>query len=130
MLIIVRDDGKGFDRQKILEHARNKNLLFQSEDEKTDKEIYSIIFMPGFSTKDKVSEYSGRGVGMDVVMNNIQAIGGTVHVESQPDVGSAITIKIPLTLAIITGMNIKVGESIYTIPIKEVKNRSDRNDLT
>jgi two-component system chemotaxis sensor kinase CheA len=121
VLIIVRDDGKGFDRQKILEHARNKNLLFKSEDEMTDKEIYSLIFMPGFSTKDKVSEYSGRGVGMDVVMNNIQAIGGTVHIENQPDVGSAITIKIPLTLAIITGMNIKVGESIYTIPIKEVK---------
>ena len=131
VLIIIRDDGKGFDKDSILNHAKKKGLLFKPEEEMAEKEIFSLIFMPGFSTKDKVTQYSGRGVGMDVVMKNIQAIGGTVNIESKVDVGSVITIKIPLTLAIITGLNIQVGDSIYTIPIKEVREsfRPKKSDI-
>lgn len=87
----------------------------------TDKEIYNLIFQPGFSTKENVSEFSGRGVGMDVVLKNIESIGGTASVESTEGVGSIITLKIPLTLAIIEGMNIKVGNARYTLPTTAIK---------
>jgi two-component system chemotaxis sensor kinase CheA len=121
VIIIIKDDGKGFNKEKILKHAKEKGILTKPEEEMTDKEIYLLIFLPGFSTKENVTEFSGRGVGMDVVMQNIQAIGGNVNIQSEPDVGSTVTIKIPLTLSIISGMNIKVGDSLYTIPIKEIK---------
>jgi len=116
VLITVRDDGKGLDRDRILKKAREKGLLFKPEAEMTDREVYNLILLPGFSTKDDVTEYSGRGVGMDVVANNIEAIGGSVLVDSTPGHGTVITLKIPLTLAIIDGMNIKVGKAIYTLP--------------
>lgn len=119
--IIVRDDGKGLDRNKILEKARQKDLIKKPEHELTDRDIYSMIFLPGFSTSDKVTEYSGRGVGMDVVNKNIEAIGGSVHVDSIPDAGTTVSIKIPLTLAIIDGMKVRVGKTIYIIPITSVR---------
>lgn len=114
--IMVRDDGRGLDRAKILAKAKAQGLLQKPESELSDKEIDSLIFLPGFSTNDRVTEYSGRGVGMDVVMKNIQAIGGSVLVDSNPGMGITITLKIPLTLAIIDGMTIKVGKSRYTVP--------------
>ena len=121
VLIIVKDDGKGLNEQKILEKARTNNLLDKNESEMTKKEIFNLIFLPGFSTKEAVSEYSGRGVGMDVVMKNIEKIGGSVSVESVEEFGSSMTIKIPLTLAIIDGMNVKVGDSRYTLPTSSIK---------
>lgn len=121
VLIIVKDDGKGLNEEKILEKARKNNLLDKNESEMTKKEIFNLIFLPGFSTKEAVSEYSGRGVGMDVVMKNIEKIGGAVTVESVEEFGSSMTIKIPLTLAIIDGMNVRVGDSRYTIPTSSIK---------
>ncbi len=96
-------------------------MLYKNESDFTDKEIYSFIFAPGLSTNEKVTEFSGRGVGMDVVMKNINAVGGNIVVNSEPGKGSMITLKIPLTLAIITGMTIKVGHSRYTIPIMSIR---------
>ncbi|MFB9276028.1 chemotaxis protein CheW [Cohnella cellulosilytica] len=114
--IVVRDDGKGLDKARILRKAAEKDLLHKAGSEMSDKEIYNLIFLPGFSTQETISEYSGRGVGMDVVTKNLNAIRGAVSVESAIDAGTAITLKIPLTLAIIDGMNIKVGEACYTLP--------------
>jgi len=131
VLIIVRDDGKGLNEEKILEKARKNGLIIKPENEMTKKEIFNLIFLPGFSTKEKVSEYSGRGVGMDVVMKNIEKIGGTVSVDSIEGIGSSMTIKIPLTLAIIDGMNVRVGESRYTLPTSSIKEffRPKENDI-
>ncbi len=119
--IIIRDDGKGLNKEGILNRAEERGLLNKSVDEMTDKEIYSLIFLPGFSTKENVTEFSGRGVGMDVVTKNIEKVGGSVSVDSSPSKGTVVTLKIPLTLAIIEGMNISVGKSYYTIPITSIK---------
>ena len=119
--IFVKDDGRGLDREKILKKAREAGLIHKPENELTDKEIYSFIFTPGFSTKENVTEFSGRGVGMDIVSNNISMVGGTIFVDSVPDNGTTISIKLPLTLAIINGMSIKVGKSRYTIPTISIK---------
>ena len=131
VLIIVKDDGRGLNKEKILKRARENGLLHKSENLMTDKEIYSLIFLPGFSTNDSITEYSGRGVGMDVVVKNIEEIGGTVSVDSTPEVGTTITMKIPLTLAIIDGMNIRVGSSRYTIPTTDIREsfRPKENDI-
>lgn len=131
VLIIVRDDGKGLNEEKILEKARKNGLLNKPESEMTKKEIFNLIFLPGFSTKDNVSEFSGRGVGMDVVMKNIEKIGGAVSIDSLEGIGSSITIKIPLTLAIIDGMNVRVGQSRYTLPTSSIKEffRPKENDI-
>lgn len=119
--ITITDDGKGLDKEKILQRALEHGLLDKSENQLTEKEIYSLIFLPGFSTKEKVTEFSGRGVGMDVVMKNIEKIRGSILIDSVPDQGTIMTIKIPLTLAIIDGMTIKVGQSRYTVPITDIK---------
>ncbi len=116
VLIIIKDDGKGLDREKILQKAREKQLFVKPVADITDKELFGMIFLPGFSTNDEVTEFSGRGVGMDVVTQNLELIGGSISVDSTPDCGTTITLKIPLTLAIIDGINIKVGKSHYTIP--------------
>lgn len=121
VLIMVRDDGRGLNKEKILQRAVANQVLQDNERELTDKEIYNMIFLPGFSTKENITEFSGRGVGMDVVMQNIAAVGGTVSVDSIPGEGSVITIKIPLTLAIIDGMTVRVGEMKYTLPTTSIK---------
>ena len=121
VLIIVKDDGAGLNRDKILEKARNNGLLRKAESEYTDKEIHQFIFLPGFSTNDKVTSFSGRGVGMDVVSTNLELVGGTVIVDSTPGEGSTFVLKIPLTLAIIEGMTIRMGGAKYTIPIISIK---------
>ncbi|GFN30455.1 chemotaxis protein CheA [Paenibacillus xylaniclasticus] len=120
VLIVVRDDGRGLNKRKILDKAKFNQLLHKSEADMTDKEIYNLIFLPGFSTKEQITEFSGRGVGMDVVMQNIAAVGGTISVDSHPGRGSVFTIKIPLTLAIIDGMNVRVGEAEYTLPTTSI----------
>lgn len=121
VLIIIRDDGRGLNKEKILKRAKERNLLVRPESELTDKEIYSFIFYPGFSTKDSVTEFSGRGVGMDVVTKNINSIGGNVLIDSELGKGTSITLKIPLTLAIVDGMTIGVGQARYTIPITSIR---------
>ncbi|KAJ49532.1 two-component system chemotaxis sensor kinase CheA [Clostridium tetanomorphum] len=121
VFIIVKDDGRGLDKSKILTKAKEHGAIKKPEEEMTDKEIYSLIFLPGFSTKENVTEFSGRGVGMDVVTKNIEAIGGSILVDSSVNVGTTITMKIPLSLAIIDGMNIKVGNSRYTIPTISIR---------
>ena len=115
VLIIVKDDGRGLDRDKILKKAKENQLLIKSKNEMTDREVYNLILLPGFSTNDQITEFSGRGVGMDVVAKNIGAVGGSLYIDSIPHRGTEITLKIPLTLAIIDGMNIKVGDSCFTI---------------
>ncbi|MDP4145761.1 MAG: chemotaxis protein CheA [Bacillota bacterium] len=119
--IIIKDDGAGLDREKILTKAREHGLINKPEKELTDREIYAFIMLPGFSTKEKVTEFSGRGVGMDVVMKNIEQIRGNIYIDSEKNKGTTISIKIPLTLAIIDGMNVGVGRSRYTIPITAIK---------
>ena len=99
--IIIKDDGKGLDKEKILKKARAQGLIHKPENELTDKEIYSFVLLPGFSTKESVTEFSGRGVGMDVVTKNIESVGGSVIIDSIPDCGSTVSIKIPLTLQLL-----------------------------
>lgn len=119
--IIIKDNGKGLNKEKILKKAMEHGLIDASKDDMTDKDIYSLIFLPGFSTKDNVTEFSGRGVGMDVVTKEIEKIRGTVTVDSIAGKETTISIKIPLTLAIIDGMTIKVGKSAFTIPITAIR---------
>jgi two-component system chemotaxis sensor kinase CheA len=121
VLILVKDDGKGLNKEKILAKAKEKNLLIKREEDMSEKEIFNLILQPGFSTNDKVTEFSGRGVGMDVVSKNIEAVGGSLSVDSTEGRGTVITMKIPLTLAIIDGMNIKVGNARYTLPTIAIK---------
>ncbi len=131
VIIIVKDDGRGLNKEKILQKALDHGLIQDINREIPDREIFSMIFLPGFSTKENVTEFSGRGVGMDVVSNNIEKIGGVVNVDSIAGEGTTMTIRIPLTLAIIDGMNIRVSNSTYTIPITSIKEsfRAKEEDL-
>ncbi len=117
VFIIVADNGKGLDREQIMAKARQQGLLEpgKSESAYTDKEVYQFITLPGFSTNKQVTEFSGRGVGMDVVVSNLQKIGGTLEIDSMPGEGSAMTLKIPLTLAIIDGIVMEAGNSSFVI---------------
>ncbi|BCZ45618.1 chemotaxis protein CheA [Clostridium gelidum] len=119
--IIIKDDGKGLNKDKILKKAREHGLIKGKESDLTDKEIYSMIFLPGFSTNENVTEFSGRGVGMDVVTKEIEKIRGTVTVDSIEGKETTTSIKIPLTLAIIDGMTIKVGNSTFTVPVMAIR---------
>lgn len=121
--ISVEDNGKGLDREKILAKARKQGLLDESKPEAsyTDKEVYQFITLPGFSTNEQVTEYSGRGVGMDVVIQNIQEIGGTLDIESTPGFGSVMSLKIPLTLAIIDGIVMETGNSSFVLETGVIK---------
>lgn len=119
--IVIKDDGKGLDRQKILEKAEEKGILTKNPNDMSDSDVYSLIFAPGFSTKDAITEFSGRGVGLDVVSKNITALGGTIIIDSALGKGTTFTIKIPLTLAIIEGMMMSVGNNIFAVPIISVQ---------
>ncbi len=121
VIIVVSDDGRGIDAAKVLKKAAANGLLNKPESEYSEKEIFNMILLPGFSTNEQVTEFSGRGVGMDVVKKNIEKVGGTVSVESKKGKGTSFIIKIPLTLAIIDGMEISVGNSIFTIPISSIR---------
>lgn len=131
VVITVRDDGRGLDKNKIYQKAISSGLISNKIEDCSDKELFRMILRPGFSTNENVTEYSGRGVGMDVVANNIEHIGGTLTVDSAEGEGTVFTIKIPLTLAIIDGMNIGVGDSCFTIPVTSVKEtfRPARRDI-
>jgi two-component system chemotaxis sensor kinase CheA len=118
VVIEVEDDGRGMNKEKILKKAVEKGLITEEKAAGLpDEKIFEFIFLPGFSTKEQVSELSGRGVGMDVVKNTIESLNGTVSIESKQGVGTKVTIRLPLTLAIIQALLVKVNNYIYAIPI-------------
>lgn len=121
VIITISDDGRGMDPEKILASAKEKGLLTKPDNEYSKKEILQLTLLPGFSTKEKVTEFSGRGVGMDVVTKNIEKVGGTVYISSEIGEGTLTTFKIPLTLAIIDGMECIVGDYQFTIPIANIR---------
>ncbi|NKA33132.1 chemotaxis protein CheA [Ralstonia solanacearum] len=115
IVIEVSDDGQGLNRDKILKKARERGLPVS--DNMTDDEINQLIFAPGFSTADQVTDVSGRGVGMDVVKQNIQSMGGYVEIQSHAGRGTTIRIVLPLTLAILDGMSVKTGDEVFILPL-------------
>lgn len=121
VIISVTDDGHGIDPQAVLSKASRNGLLVKPESEYTQKEILNLLMIPGFSTNEEVTEYSGRGVGMDVVRKNVEKVGGVVSITSEVGQGTCTTLKIPLTMAIVDGMEIAVGDSIFTIPINNIR---------
>lgn len=121
ILISVKDDGAGINKAKVMAKAKAAGILRKPEEEYTDREICQFIFHAGLSTKEAVTNYSGRGVGMDVVTANIEAVGGSIVVESEEGEGTTTILKIPLTLAIIEGMLISMGGAKYTLPISSIK---------
>ena len=119
IVIEIRDDGKGLDPEKILQIAIAKGVV--AEDAKlTDAQVYELIFMAGFSTAEAVTDVSGRGVGMDVVKKNIQALGGIIEIVSEVNVGTTLTVRLPLTLAILDGQTVAVGDEVYIIPLMSI----------
>ncbi|MCP4693659.1 MAG: chemotaxis protein CheA, partial [Desulfobacterales bacterium] len=129
VLIRVSDDGAGLDKKGILEKAKSKGLvtpeeaakLMESGGEASDKEIFSLIFAPGFSMAEKVTDVSGRGVGMDVVKRGIEALGGVIDISSERGKGAVITLRLPLTLAIIDGLLVRIGSDDYVFPLSAVE---------
>ena len=120
VIIQITDDGAGLDVDKIREKAIQKELI-SPDDDKTDKEIFMLIFSPGFSTADRISEVSGRGVGMDVVKRCIENLRGSIEVDSEKGKGTVITLKLPLTLAIIEGLLVKIGEGYFVVPLSSIE---------
>ena len=121
VIITVSDDGAGIDPEKIMAKARKQGILTKPESEYTIKEIQNLILLPGFSTNETVTEFSGRGVGMDVVKANVEKCGGSIIVDSKKGEGTTFIIKIPLTLAIIDGMEVTVGDLVFTVPISTIR---------
>jgi two-component system chemotaxis sensor kinase CheA len=122
VMILVSDDGKGLNREVLLEKAEERGILTKSGSEMSDREVYNLIFAPGFSTKEAVTEFSGRGVGMDVVRRNIDNVGGSLAIESTLGQGMTTIIRIPLTLAIVDGMRVQVGENTFILPVLSIRN--------
>jgi two-component system chemotaxis sensor kinase CheA len=119
IVIQLSDDGRGLDRERII--ARGSELgLVTAGQALSDEQVHELLFQPGFSTAAEVTQISGRGVGMDVVRKNVQALRGTVHLSSEPGRGTVVTIRLPLTLAIIQGFEVGVGEETFVIPLESV----------
>ncbi|MBB2486552.1 chemotaxis protein CheW [Mitsuaria sp. WAJ17] len=118
IVIEVRDDGRGLNREKLIKKAREKGI--DAPDSLTDQEVWGLIFAPGFSTAEQVTDVSGRGVGMDVVKKNITQLGGTVEIDSAEGYGMKVSVRLPLTLAIMDGMSVGVGEEVYILPLSSV----------
>ena len=118
IVIEVRDDGKGLSRDQLLAKARERGI--DAPDSMSDADVWSLIFAPGFSTADVVTDVSGRGVGMDVVKKNITALGGTVEIDSAEGYGMSVKVRLPLTLAIMDGMSVAVGDECYILPLASV----------
>ena len=119
IIIEIRDDGAGINTARVLQKAREKNLI-DADAQLTEEEISNLIFMPGFSTAETVSDISGRGVGMDVVRRNIQELGGRISLKSERGKGMVIQLALPLTLAVMDGMVIKVGGETYVTPMSAI----------
>ena len=130
IVIEIEDDGKGLDRDAILAKAQDRGLI-QNGDAMSDREVWNLIFEPGFSTAKEVTAISGRGVGMDVVRKNVEALRGHVAIHSKPGKGSIFSIRAPLTLAIIDGMIVRVHKDRYVIPTISIMKsiRPERKDL-
>lgn len=118
IVIEVRDDGKGLSREKILSKARERGM--DVSDQMPDAEVWMLIFAPGFSTADVITDISGRGVGLDVVKRNIAELNGTVEIESFDGQGMKVAVRLPLTLAIMDGMSVGVGDEVYILPLSSV----------
>lgn len=118
IVIEVRDDGKGMSREKILSKARERGL--DVSDQMPDSEVWQLIFAPGFSTAEVVTDVSGRGVGMDVVKRNITSLNGTVEIDSAEGYGMKVSVRLPLTLAIMDGMSVGVSNEVYILPLSSV----------
>ena len=118
IVIEVRDDGKGMSREKILRKARERGM--DVSDSMPDSEVWQLIFAPGFSTAEVVTDVSGRGVGMDVVKKNIAALNGSVEIDSAEGYGMRVAVRLPLTLAIMDGMSVGVGNEVYILPLSSV----------
>src|SRR5574343_625271 len=118
IVIEVGDDGNGLNRDKILAKARERG--FNVSDAMSDQDVWALIFEPGFSTADQVTDVSGRGVGMDVVKKNIMSLNGSVEIDSAEGYGMSVKVRLPLTLAIMDGMSIGVGEEVYILPLYSV----------
>jgi len=119
ILIAVEDDGGGINRDRVVQVARDR-MVIGPDQQLTEEQIDNLIFAPGFSTAEAVSDISGRGVGMDVVLSNIKKIGGSVHVKSRTGLGTRMTLRLPLTLAVLDVMLVKVGPSPYVIPLSSI----------
>lgn len=121
IIIEIKDDGRGIDRKRVVEKAVMLGLtISDKESSLSEQEIYRFLFTPGFSTAKKTDEYSGRGVGLDVVKKNVEELRGSVDVESEVGKGTTFKIKLPLTLAIIDGMNVQVGKEVLTLPLLSI----------
>lgn len=121
VFIEIEDDGRGINRQKVLETAINKGIVRQEQAERmTDDEVAALLFASGFSTADKISDISGRGVGLDVVKTKIESLGGVVAVESRPGKGTKFSVQLPLTLSIISAMLIRVNQEKFAIPLSSI----------
>jgi two-component system chemotaxis sensor kinase CheA len=118
VVLEITDDGAGLNRERILAKARDRGLI--NQDPGTDAEVWQLIFEPGFSTADEVTDVSGRGVGMDVVRKNISALSGRLDIASEAGVGTRLTLRLPLTLAIVDGMQVAVGDQIFVLPLGDV----------
>jgi two-component system chemotaxis sensor kinase CheA len=116
IVIEIEDDGRGLDRGRILAKAIEKGLVAGDAATPTDQDVHALIFLPGFSTADKVTDLSGRGVGMDVVRRNIEALRGKIEIDSRRGGGTTFRLRLPLTLAIIDGMVVRVGVHRYVVP--------------
>jgi two-component system, chemotaxis family, sensor kinase CheA len=119
IVIEVTDDGRGLNKEKLIAKAVEKGLI-EEDAILTDQQVYELIFMPGFSTAEQISDVSGRGVGMDVVRRNIQSLGGHIEINSEWGKGSVIAIHLPLTLAILDGQSIAVGSETYIVPLVSI----------
>jgi two-component system chemotaxis sensor kinase CheA len=119
VVVSIRDDGRGLDKNRILAKAVSKRLV-QPDAPLSDKEIFNLIFLPGFSTAEQVTNVSGRGVGMDVVKRKIEALRGSISIESEPQKGTTISLTLPLTLAIIDGLLVEVGSDQFIVPMSLV----------
>jgi two-component system chemotaxis sensor kinase CheA len=130
--ITVKDDGGGLDREKILSQAKSRGVIQTEGDELGDEEVYKLIFEPGFSTAEQVSEISGRGVGMDVVKKNLEKLRGRVDIRSVLGEGTTFILRIPLTLAIIDAVNFRVGPQLYSLPITDVMqfHKAEESEIT
>jgi two-component system chemotaxis sensor kinase CheA len=120
ILIRMRDDGKGLDARKILSRAQQRGLI-TADSHPSDKDIYNLIFLPGFSTADTITDISGRGVGMDVVRSSINRLRGRIDIDSVPGEGTTFDIFLPLTLAIIDGMLVGVGTERFIVPTLTIR---------
>jgi len=120
IVIEVSDDGGGIDRERVLAKAVERGLV-EAGRQLTDSEVFALLFEPGFSTASQVTNLSGRGVGMDVVKRNIAALRGSVDMASRPGAGTTVTVRLPLTLAIINGFQLAVGKSVFVVPLEMVE---------